>query len=66
MTREKAKVVLIVRYGFYYEHDNIFGVYTSKYKANKAIEKHTQEGYILNYYKESANGYIKIFKSVLS
>ena len=63
----KETYVYIVRYGFYYEHDNIFGVYTSRYKAKKAIEKHTQnEDYILHYYKHSRNGYIDIFQSVLS
>jgi len=28
--------VWVLRYGFDYEHDTIFGVYTSYYKANKA------------------------------
>lgn len=62
----KETYVYIVRYGFNYERDNIFGVYTSRYKAKKAIEKHTQENYLLHYYKESRNGYIKILQSVLS
>lgn len=62
----KETYVYIVRYGFNYERDNIFRVYTSRYKAKKAIEKHTQENYLLQYYKESRNGYIEIFQSVLS
>ena len=57
--------VYIIRYGFYYEHDNIFGVYKSRYKAKKAIDKHTKEGHMFNYYNEASNGYITIFKSVL-
>ncbi len=63
---QKETYVYIVRYGFNYERDNIFGVYTSIYKAKKAIEKHTQKDYLLNYYKESRNGYIEILQSVLS
>lgn len=58
--------VYILRYGYYYEHDNIFGVYTSRDKANKAIKKHTSsEDYLLYNYKESNNGYITILESVL-
>ena len=60
-----TRYVYIVRYGYNYEHDNIFGVYTSRYKAKKAINIHTQIGYLLYSYKESKNGYIEIFKSVL-
>ena len=63
---QKETYVYIIRYGFNYERDNIFGVYTSRYKAKKAIEKHTQKDYLLHYYKESKNGYIEIFQSVLS
>ena len=65
MTKEET-YVYIVRYGFKHERDNIFGVYASSYKAKKAIEKHTQKDYLLHYYKESRNGYIKIFTSVLT
>ena len=62
----KKTKVYIIRYGYYYEHDNIFGVYTSRYKANKAIKKHTSgEDYLLYSYKESNNGYITILESVL-
>ena len=63
---KKETYVYIVRYGFNYERDNIFGVYTSIYKAKKAIENHTQKDYLLHYYKESRNGYIEIFTSVLN
>lgn len=66
MQTKKETYVFIVRYGFNYETDNIFGIYTSRYKAKKAIEKHTQKDYLLNYYKESRNGYIKILQCVLS
>ena len=58
--------VYIIRYGYYYEHDNIFGVYASRYKANNAIKKHTSgEDCLLYNYKESSNGYIIILESVL-
>lgn len=63
---KKETYVYIVRYGFIYENDNIFGVYTSRYKAKKAIEKHTKKDYLLRCYKESKNGYIEIFTSVLT
>ena len=66
MNNKKETYVFIVRFGFNYETDNIFGVYTSRYKAKKAIEKHTQENYLLHCYKHSRNGYIKILQCVLS
>ena len=66
MKIKQETYVFVVRYGFNYETDNIFGIYTSRYKAKKAIEKHTQKDYLLHYYKESRNGYIKILQSVLS
>ncbi len=59
---QKETYVFVVRYGFSYETDNIFGIYTSRYKAKKAIEKHTQKDYLLRYYKESRN----ILQSILS
>ena len=40
--------VWTLRYGFDYEHDTIFGIYTSYYKANKAkkaLIKITDDGY---------------------
>ena len=62
----KETKVYIIRYGYYYEHDNIFGVYTSRYKANKAIKKHTSsEDYLLYNHNISSNGYITILESVL-
>ena len=62
----KEAKVYIIRYGYYYEHDNIFGVYTSRYKAIKAIKKHTSsEDCLLYEYEESNNGYIAILESVL-
>lgn len=62
----KKTKVYIIRYGYYCEHDNIFGVYTSRHKAIKAIKKHTSgEDYLLYNYKESNNGYIIIVASVL-
>jgi hypothetical protein len=58
--------VYIVQYGFYYEHNQIWGVYTSRYKANKAIKKHTQsEDYLLFHYANSKNGYINILETVV-
>ena len=66
MNTKKETYVFVVRYGFNYETDNIFGIYTSRYKAKKAIEKRTQEGCLLHYYKHSRNGYIEILQCVLS
>lgn len=31
-----ADTVFVIRYGFDYEHDNILGIYSSYYYANKA------------------------------
>lgn len=57
-------VVYVVRCGYYYEHDHIFGIFTSKYKAKKAIkedlEKYKDEKSLLHFYSESKNGYINI------
>jgi hypothetical protein len=58
------KIVYIVRCGYNYEHDHIFGVFASKYKAKKAIkedlEKYKDEKSLLHFYNEALNGYINI------
>ena len=57
-------VVYVVRCGYHYEHDHIFGIFTSKYKAKKAIkedlEKYKDEKSLLHFYNQSINGYINI------
>ena len=40
--------VYVLRYGFYHEHDTIFGVYSSHYyakKAKDALVQVTENGY---------------------
>lgn len=48
MDDEIKDKVYTLRYGFDYEYDTIFGIYTSYYKANKAkkaLIKITENGY---------------------
>lgn len=57
-------IVYVVRCGYHYEHDHIFGIFTSRYKALKAIkkdlEKYENGKSLLHFYNESKNGYINI------
>lgn len=54
--KDSQVFVYIVRYGYYYEHDNILGVYSTRYRAKKAIETSEE----LDFYKSSNNAYINI------
>lgn len=60
MIQLKDNYIYVVRYGYSYEHDNILGAYTSRYKAKKAIKKESLEGGKMYQEANSRNGYVYI------
>ena len=54
--KNNSNIAYVIRYGFDYEHDNILGIFTSYYYANKA----KKEFLISKQYKKFEYHYVNI------